>query len=365
MKPASLLPEWLIPAASLLIGAGAALSVWGGRSDKHIELQQQLAKFLALDEEQRHDVRLSFADFKAQSDSRKTDIESVHDAVQKDPILREAMERYYRWWSSLDQHDWDAFQEMNSDDRLEFVRTRINAQADESKQIVVEFLGPLPPLHMTFEEFGKILRDALASVEKPDALQEELEALDSERHRTLRLALWIFEDFKTSEDPQEKERRGKLLQAAVLNHVSDTTWKDAFTSIHRSLSGKQFESGWLFMTLFSILSAGTVTLGEELHDEFPVTDEQVKDAFANLEDKELQQSLMKMSADEARTRLQFLVQTNGRSPEQRLLIKYIEFATERERTFRRATFGFDGRGPFQPERDRGAGNPRNGRPGQL
>ncbi len=368
MSRVSLVSEWLLPVICILCGAVGSVLVWGGESEDRVALNRQLEKFRALDEEQQHAVRRSFADFNGQSETRKAAINSVHRTVQQDPALRDTLESYYTWWSALGQSEWDSFQEMNLEDRLTFARSRMNTEFDSAKQIVVDFPGPvssrLPPLHMTFEEFGRIIGQAIADVERPQLLQGELQALSSEQHRTLRLALWMFETFRNQRDASEAERRGKLLHSAVRNNVSDTVWKARFKSTLESLSGKPYERGWMFMTLLSVLSTATMTLGEDLHDQFPVTDQQIKEAFASLEDKELQQSLMTMPADEARTRLQFLAQSVGdQTPEEQLLIKYIEFAKERERILRFATFGFGGPGSFQPDRDRGPGGPRSGRRG--
>ena len=364
MNRVSLVSEWLVPGVCILCGAAGGVLVWGGQSEDRVALTQQLEKFRALDSEQQHSVRLSFADLNAQSESRKAAINSVHTTVQKDPALRDTLERYYTWWSALNQSEWDAFQEMNPADRLSFAQSRINAHSDPSKQIVVKFGGPLPPLHMTFEEFGRIIGEALSDLEKPPSLQDELNALSSEQHRTLRLALWIFDNFKNQRDPAAAERRGKLLQSAILNNVSDQAWKTRFATTLEANSGKPYGQGWVFMTLFSILGTATMTLGEDLHEEFPVTDQQIKDAFASLEDKVLQQSLMTMPAEEATTRLQFLGQTAGdQTPEEQLLVRFIDFTKERERILRFATFGFGGPGSLPPDLDGGRGGPRGGRRG--
>lgn len=365
MSRGSLISEWLLPLVCILCGAAGSVLVWGSESEDRVALNRQLGKFLALDDEQQQAVRRGFADFSAQSETRKAVINSVHYTVQQDPALRATLESYYTWWSALDQSEWDAYQEMNTADRLTFARSRMNTESDPAKQIVVEFPGPvssrLPPLHMTFEEFGRIIAEALNETERPQSLQDELQALSSEQHRTLRLALWVFETFPNQRDAGEAERRGKLLHSAVRNNVSDTIWKARFKATLESMSGKPYERGWMFMTLLSVLSTATVTLGEDLHDQFPVTDQQIKEAFASLEDKELQQSLMTMSADEARTRLQFLAQSVGdQTPEEQLLLRYIRFAKDRERILRFATFGFGGPGQFEPDRN-GKGGPGEGR----
>ena len=366
MSRVSLVSELLLPAICILCGAAGSVLVWGGESEDRVALNRQLEKFRALDDEQQQAVRRSFADFSAQSETRKSAINSVHRTVQQDPALRATIESYYTWWSALDQSEWDAFQEMNAEDRLTFARSRMNTEPDPAKQIVVEFPGPvssrLPPLHMTFEEFGRIIAEALENTERPQSLQDEMRELSTEQHRTLRLALWVFETFPNQRDASEAERRGKLLHSAVRNNVSDTVWKARFKATLESLSGKPYERGWMFMTLLSVLSTATTTLGEDLHDQFPVTDQQIKDAFASLEDKELQQSLMTMPADEARTRLQFLAQSMGdRTPEEQLLIRYIRFAKDREKILRFTTFGFGGPGQFEPDRAGGKGGPREGR----
>ena len=366
MSVLSPVSSWILSAVCILTGVCAASLVWGMQSADRIELSSQLEKFVALNEEQRHAVRLSFADLNAQTASRQQKVVEVLTALRDEPALRQTLDRYYAWWSSLDQADFDVFQDMNSEDRLTFARLRMDPQEETSRKILIEFGGPvtsrLPPLRMTFDEFGRIIDEATRETERPPSLQSELNALSSDQHRTLRLAIWMFDNVRNQSDEAAGVRGGKLLRSAILKTVSDPAWKAQFEATAESVKGKPYERVWMITTLFSIVGKATIALGEDLRRQFPVTDEQIKDAFASLQDKELQQSLMTMTADAARTQLQFLAQTSTEpTPEEQLLVLYMDFAKMHEGILRFANFGFGGPGQFQPRREGGPGGPRDGR----
>ena len=107
------------------------------------------------------------------------------------------------------------------------------------------------------------------------------------------------------------------------------------------------------MTIFSVLDKATLALGEDLRKQFSVTSEQMIEAFASLQDKSdsdksLQRSLMTMSPDEARKRLELLAQTqHARTPEEVLLTQYNEFLQKRQ-TYMRRPFGMGGHGAGPP-----------------
>jgi len=335
----------LIPVTGLLIGTMTAVMVWGRSSDEHIQLTERLSEFRQLTDEQQHLIRLSFDEFREQSPARRAEMTAIFKTTRQDPQFRKALDRYYSWWSSLSREEWDRFREMSDDARLAFVSSSLNPDQEPQKEIVVEFPGrepaKLPKLYLTFEEYSTIIPEALAEAKLPEPVEQELAALSSDKHRALRLTLWMFDDFPSQRDTAEMRERGQKFVAALLKNVRDEEWKGKFSTTLNDLKGMSFERAWLFMTLFTILDKSTVTLGNDLREEFPVTQGQIIDAFASLEDKALQHSLMIMSREEAKTRLELLAQTeHAQTPEQQLLGRYNKFARDRRRIMP-SVFGFN------------------------
>ena len=64
----------------------------------------------------------------------------------------------------------------------------------------------------------------------------------------------------------------------------------------------------MFRNLLVIFDQSTMTLGNRLTKQFPVSEEEIVSAFVSLTDKDRQHSLMVMPSDEARMRLEFLAQ---------------------------------------------------------
>lgn len=344
MKSSMPVSTILVPVVGLLIGSMCAVMVWGGSSQDHVELTRRLNEFRQLTDEQQRLVRLSFADFQEQSPARRAEIAEIFETSRQDPEFREALDRYDTWWASLSRAEWDSFRELSDDARIAFVSSGLNLQQKPQKEIVIEFPGReparLPTLHLTFEEYASMILEALADADKPEAITQELAALSSDKHRALRLTLWMFDDFPARRDTAEMRERGQKFVAALLKHVRDEGWKSEFSTTLQNLKGLSFERAWLFMTLFTILDKSTVTLGNDLREEFPVTQRQIIDAFASLEDKALQHSLMIMSREEAKPRLELLAQTeNAQTPEQQLLGRYNRFARDRRRIMP-SVFGF-------------------------
>ena len=356
----------LIPAVCLLSGAIGAVMVWGRSSEERIQLTRRLNEFSQLTDEQQHMIRLSNADFHHQSGARRSEITAIFELTRENPQLRKTLDHYNAWWSSLSPEDWDRFREMSPDERLAFVQSGWTNFQQPQQEITIEFPGRdatrMPTLQLTFDEYARIISEAHAAVKKPESLEKELAALSSEKHRALRLTLWTFDNFPAVRDTGEMSQRGQQFVTAILKNARDEVWKKQFNATLSELSGRPFERAWLFMTIFTILEKATVTLGDHLREEFPVTQRQIIDAFASLQDKALQRSLMVMPADEARTRLELLAQTgNAQSPEQRLLAEYNRFAKDRGRIMR-TLFGFGGpgSGPAPPDRSQSP-VPGNGR----
>lgn len=339
----------LLPAICLAAGAVCAVAVWGRSSEDTAMLKQRLAEFQNLAEDQQQTIRRNNSDFLNQPESRRKEIQKIYDESRANPEMKEAMERYFTWWSSLKQDDWDRFREMNSEERIAFVRSHWTSISHPNQEIEIVFRGPpstrLPTLRLTFDEYWKIISTTLSQAEKPESLQKELEACSSDKNRALRLTLWIFETLPNVRDTQEMENRGKIFITSLLQNCQDEAWKQKVSETLRELEGKRFAEMWIRLMIFTILDQATITLGDELRKEYPVTQQQIIDAFASLQDKELQQSLMTMRPEDARKRLELLAQTNDDpTPEQQLLAKYDQFARERERILR-SPLGFGGPGP--------------------
>ena len=172
------------------------------------------------------------------------------------------------------------------------------------------------------------------------------------------LALWLFERFRVDPDREKRAVQGEKTLKAVLANVGDSAWKAEFEQIIADNSEKSFFRFWILRNLLVILDQSTMALGNRLTKQFPVSDDEIVLAFVSLTDKTRQHSLMVMPSDEARTRLQFLAQSNRKqTPEQKLLVKFIAFTRDRQRVIGALTFGLGNRPPqtrdgSPPPRDR-------------
>ena len=351
------LKSLLIGLLGVAIGAAAAVSIVGYSSEEHAVLSSQLDRFRKLSPEQQKVVKASFAEFSIQPDERRQEIMALHETIQKDPDLKDGLEKYFSWWSSLSQSEWDSFPEMNREQQIAFVRARINKRTETEKTIVVDFAvwgqTSLQPLHLTVEECVKIITDSLKDTTVSQETADELKMLKSSEHRALLQSLWMFEHFRDHPDRQALAVLSEKTRASVLTNVSDDEWKQQFQQIVAENSNKGFLPFWLIRNLLVILDQSTMALGDRLTKEFPVSETEIVTAFVSLEDKSRQQSLMTMPSAEARTRLEFLAQSfREQTPEQKLLVKFIAFARERERVIGALTFGLG----FRETRG-GDGNP--------
>lgn len=365
MRLAEFLKGIVIPIVCIALGGAAAVAVVGSSSKEHARLKSRLAEYRGLQEDQQKMVKASFAEFSIQTDARKREIRSLHEAVQNDPDLKNGLERYSAWWSSLSQSEWDGFPEMSREQQIGFASARINKPTETEKTVVVDFgdWGPtsLQPLHLTIEECGRIITDSLKDIQIPPEITDELQQLESPEHRSLALSLWMIERFRIDPDREARPVQRENILKAVLANVSDTAWKDQFEQIVADNSEKPFFRFWMLRHVLVIFDQSTMALGNRLTKQFPVSEDEIVAAFVNLDDKARQHSLMVMPSDEASTRLEFLAQSSrAQTPEQKLLVKFIAFARDHQRIIGGIIFGSGTR----PPQNGNGGPPPRGRDGK-
>ena len=365
MKFSDFLTDVLIPGVCIALGSATAVAVVGSSSQEHALLNSRLAEYRELREDQRKMVKASFAEFSIQTDDRKREIIALYEAVQKDPKLKDGLEKYFAWWSSLSQSEWDSFPEMSREHQIGFAKARINKQTETEKTIVVDFADwgqtSLQPLHLTIDECGQIIADSLKDLQLPPEIADEVQQLKSSEHRSLALSLWLFERFRIDPDRDARRVQSEKIQKAVLANVSDAAWKAEFEQIIADNTEKSFFRFWILRNLLVILDQSTMALGNRLTKQFPVSEDEIIAAFVNLGDKSRQHSLMIMPSDEASTRLEFLAQSSrAQTPEQKLLVKFVAFARDRQRIIGAIIFGLGNR----PSQNGSGGQPPRGRDGR-
>lgn len=333
----------VIPAVGLAIGCIGAVAFVGTNSEEHSLLKSRLREFSDLDTDQQKMVKASHAEFSLQTKARKSEINALNQAVQADPELNQALERYSDWWSSLSRSEWDSFPGMTREQQIAFAKARINKRAESSAVAIVEFTGwgqtSLQPLHLTLEECERIITLSLRDIKIPDAVSAEVNLLHSPEHRSLAYSLWLFDELQHSAGREALVLQSQKILSSVLANVSDDSWRMQFEEIIEENSDRRFFKFWVFQNLLVILKQSTMVLGNRLTKEFPVSEEEIVAAFVSLEDKDRQHSLMTMPSDESRTRLEFLAQLNrAQTPEQKLLVKFIAFARDRQRMIGAITF---------------------------
>jgi hypothetical protein len=355
------IPALTIPVTGLILGSILAMQVCGRSTPDQIYLKNQQSKFLNLPSEQQNTIRKSYALFNSQSETRRSEIAEIFQQTQSNSKLAGTLEQFAEWWPELSQSDWDSFRNLSTEERLQFVSARWTENPADNNEITIEFPGPpsvrLPTLHLSFEEFWTIISTAVPASKREASLNATLEQLSSNKHRALCLTLNLFESFQNQTDPRDGDDRGKQFTKILLSTVRDKEWASRFSTmsedVERRPSARPWAGAWLYMTIFSVLDKATLALGEDLRKQFSVTSEQMIEAFASLQDKSdsdksLQRSLMTMSPDEARKRLELLAQTqHARTPEEVLLTQYNEFLQKRQ-TYMRRPFGMSGPGAGTP-----------------
>ncbi len=357
----------MLPLVCIAAGAIGAVVAWGGSTDERMELVQRLKEFQELPPEQQNNIRKSRSLLKSQPPERQTEIEKIHEESSQNPALKKTLDKYFVWWSSLSPTELETARSLDTAERLEFVKAHWANESKVRKEITVEFFGPantrLPTLSLTFEEFWGIISAAIPPSERSESLKADLESLTSNKHRALRLTLYVFESFKNQGEPGAMEARGQKFMQSLIANVEDEEWTKRFLATMKNDEGRNYLRRWLPLILFDVLDQATTALGDDLRIQFPVTSDQIVDAFSSLADrtdaeKSLQRSLMTMQADEARKRLELLAQTVGaKTPEQQLLTSYNKSTRERP-MLRRAIFGLGNFGPGPgPDRPRGPDDP--------
>ncbi|MEJ7591012.1 MAG: hypothetical protein WKF77_05645 [Planctomycetaceae bacterium] len=352
----------VIPVVCIALGSAAAVTVVGSSSEEHALLNARAAEFRELKEDQQKMVKASFAEFSIQTDDRKREIKALREAIQKDPQLKDGLEKYFAWWSSLSQSEWDSFPEMSREQQIGFAKARINKPTQKEKTVVVDFgdwgQTSLQPLHLTTEECGRIITDSLKDTQIPPEIADELQQLKLPEHQSLALALWLFERLRSDPDRDARAAQAERILKAVLANVRDDAWKDQFQQIVADNSEKSFFRFWIFRNLLVILDQSTMALGNRLTKQFPVSEEEIVAAFVDLEDKSRQYALMVMPSDQASTSLEFLAQASRpQTPEQKLLRAFVDFAGDRQGIIGRIIFGLgnrlpqNGGGPLMRVRD--------------
>ena len=333
-----------------LCGVTLAAVAIGTRSPERIEHSAHRVAFLELSGDVQHSVRLSDADFRAQSTERQMELRELAQATRDDAVMKGVLDRYSVWWTSLSQAEWDEFHTLSETEQVEFAVTGLKAHQRSEQPIRVDFPGPrngrLPTLNLSYEEFGHILDATTADMPRSDAFNQELAELPNQTLRSLRLVLWLFESTREQREPGQLEARNAAFRDALLAHVQDERWKTAFNRKLSTQPDRSFQrTTWLMMTQLAIFGQATTTIGGELQKQFPVSNEQILTAFEAVSDKRLRLELMTLPPETARNRLASLARLNrGSTPEERLLGRYLRFEEERDGMFRFLTWGFGGPG---------------------
>jgi hypothetical protein len=362
----------LAPAlAGLCLGSVLAIFCVGQSSENKQQLTQKLKEFESLTSEQQSTIRKSYALLKSLPEQRQAEIESIYEQTQNDPDLQKTLDRYVEWRSALSQSERDVFRDLSNDDKIEFLKQRWSSALTHPYEITVEFSGPaagrMPELHLSFEEFWKIISSTFPEPSRSEDLRRDLNALKSDKHRALSLALLMFESFQNENSFREMEARGELFRQAILENLQDKVWLARFREMIQDIERRPYARPYLFITLFTVLDKATISLGDDLRKQFPVSKEEIVDAFAALqngseESQALQRSLMTMTANDARKKLELLAQTGGdSSPESQLLARYNNFLQKRAR-YLRGPFGAGGQRPDSPRPrlpDEGDRSPRD------
>ena len=81
---------------------------------------------------------------------------------------------------------------------------RLHKTSESEKTIVVDFADwgqtSMQPLHLTIDECGKIITDSLRDTPVPPEITDEIQQLQLPEHRSLALALWLFDRFRNNMD---------------------------------------------------------------------------------------------------------------------------------------------------------------------
>ncbi|MFN9721482.1 MAG: DUF3106 domain-containing protein [Planctomycetota bacterium] len=318
-------------------GCLVALAVWGRTSEEKQNLQRHSAQFTAMSPDRQSAIRRSFDDLGNQSPDQRREFEKIHAECENNPELKRTLEDFYHWWTALPQSDRNQFRELSVEQKLAFVEAHASDGSQLRADIVVEFPGTrtrqFDTLNMSFDEYWTIISETLEPFEKPTTLLTDLEQLPRADQKSLRLTMWFFvEHLREAKNLEPLRVIADRCPEVLEKRLQDRAWAEKFEVRRKELAARPFGETWLRMMSLMVIDGATLALGNSLQKEFPVTEDQILNAFASMQDKDAQFELMKMRADEARSRLELLAQSGGsESPMQRLLSQYQQFASQRRK----------------------------------
>ncbi|MFM7058484.1 MAG: hypothetical protein ACKO2P_16345 [Planctomycetota bacterium] len=339
------LAAWLI--AGALAGSTSALLCLSHPDASRRLLNERAVQYQQLPEEQRHLVRLSYQDLKSQSAERQQQVRAMHEASQQDPQLASVIRRYSKWQQELPRTERDQYQQLDAAGRLDFVRRQWNSGIpDAAATMEIRFTDAsarrLPPLHISASEFWQLASVIVPETQRPESLKRELSEFRTDSLRGLCLTLWIFERVNAARaNPAQLRGIDEGIRTArnwLLNNPRDTAWRNAFREAWQGSENRPWEVSWLVRIVYPVLSEAADELGQELLRSYPLSDSQLLDEFSALT-RNQQRDLMTLPPTLGRTRLQFLTRADSaESPEQRLVVKFAEFARNRDQLLRTIFF---------------------------
>lgn len=342
---------WLHPISWLLVGAacgsGSSLLLTATPDDERLLLTDRAQQYQQLSEEQRRLVRLGYEDLQSQSGERQLQVTAMHAALQQDPQLSSALQRYSTWRQTLPRTERDQYQQLDVTGRIEFVRSRWNSGLPDAASLMeIRFSDAsarrLPSLHISAAEIWSLAAAIVPEPQRPESLQRELTEFRTDSLRGLRLTLWIFEQVAAArENPAQLRGVEEGIRSArnwLLSEPRDSSWRQAFRDSWQGVENRPWEVSWLVRIVYPVLSEAAEKLGQELLRSYPLSDTQLLEEFSSLSVSQ-QRELMKLPPATGRSRLQFLTRADtAESPEQRLVVKFAEFARNRDQLLRTIFF---------------------------
>jgi gas vesicle protein len=346
MKTCSRYPAaWLITGA-VVGSASALLFLWRPDAGRQL-LDERAAQYQELPEEQRHLVRLSYQDLKSQSAERQREVRAIHSVSRQDPQLARVIRRYSEWQQELPRTERNQYQQLDVAGRIDFVRRHWSTTVPNSAATMeIRFSDAsarrLPPLRISASEFWQLASVIVPESQRPDSLRQELAEFHTDSLRALCLTLWIFERVNAArENPAQLKGVDEGIRTArnwLLNEPRDTAWRNAFRESWQGVKNRPWEVSWLVRIVYPVLSEAAEELGQELLRNYPLSDSQLLDEFSSLTQNQ-QRELMTLPPALGRARLQLLTRADtAGTPEQRLVVKFAEFARNRDQLLRTIFF---------------------------
>ena len=342
------LRPWVYLLAGSVVGGLCAYLLFGGVSDERRLLNERFSEFAGMSESDRHLVRLSYEDLAAQPAARREELNRLQGLLTSDPQFEDVLKRYGEWRKSLSREELDQYVQLSSAERLEYVRSRwMRSELAGGAELEIRFPGAyarqLPVLRITAEELWRLAGTIIPEERRPEVLRQELAELETDARKGLCLTLWIFEQVSETRENPEKLRGAndgiRIARDWLLTEVGDVEWRRAFKRHWETARDRPWEMGWLLPIVYTVLSESADKLGGDLLRSFPLNEKQLLDEFALL-DVVQQRELMKQSPSQARISLQFMTRAEiAETAEQRLVVKYAEFAKERDQLLRTIAYG--------------------------